>query len=417
MAADTALPQSALKRDAKVLSLVSLGHFFSHFFIIVLPPLFPLLVEDLGVTYAALGAILMAENLATTCVQVPVGFLVDRLGARRVLIFGLATMSLAVLLAGLVASYWALLALMVLAGVGNAVFHPADYAIMSRCIATRRLGRAFSVHTFAGHLGWAVAPGIIIAITAVSSWHWALICAGAAGLAATAVMAGFGSLLDTESPPHPSPRPSGRSPQARTPPPRTGIGLLLSRPMLLFFLYMVMAAIATGGLNGFTVAALVALYDAPLTTANLALTAFLTCSAVGVLLGGQLADWTKRHELVLVVGFVSGALVLVAVGSLWLSLTAVIAAVALNGLANGAIRPSRDMMVRKVVPAGSEGKVFGFVTVGMNVGAAMAPVFFGWMIDNELPSWVFFVSALAMVAALFAALAANRAADRAAAPH
>jgi len=363
-----------LRQDLKVLGLVGLAHFFAHFYVIVLPPLFPLLTGALGVSYLALGGLLTAANLTTSIFQVPIGFLVDRLGPRLILVAGLALMSVAVILAGVAPGYWLLLAAMLLLGLGNAVFHPADYAVMASRISPERLGRAFSLHTFAGHLGWAVAPAIVIALTAAFSWRWALVLVGLAGCAGALVLWWQGALLEPEktgaadpsqSPPQETTATKGRA----TAPTKPGFALLLSGPMLLFFLYMVFSSVATSGLNGFTVSVLVSGYDVPLTGANLVLTLFLIAGAVGVLLGGQLADWTKRHELVLVVCFLLGSMALCLASWLFTSFLPLAAAITFAGLVLGAIRPSRDMMVRKAAPDGSYGKVFGFVTMGMNVGA------------------------------------------------
>ncbi|MEM7171848.1 MAG: MFS transporter [Pseudomonadota bacterium] len=415
------LRRPAWARDAKVLSLISGGHFFAHFYVIVLPPLFPLLHGEWGVSYAALGGLLTAVNVATAAVQVPMGFLVDRYGARRLLIIGLSVMSLAVALAGLAGGYWMLLSLMLLMGAGNSVFHPADYAILSSKVSHSRLGRAFSVHTFAGHVGWAVAPGCIILLTALASWQTALLVVGLAGFVMVFLLILFGRVLEGDVPEAlpPAPvtakqhRPGGHAtgPDASLPPDgphREGWSLLLSAPMLLFFLYMVLAAVATGGLNGFTVVALTKLYDAPLEAANLALTMLLVTSALGVLLGGVLADRTRHHDRILIVGFLLCGAALVLVGAGTLGTMAVILAIALAGLCQGAIRPSRDMMVRAAAPAGSVGKVFGFVTMGMNVGGAIAPILFGWVLDQGYAGTLFYLAALAMIGALGAALLANR---------
>jgi MFS family permease len=178
--------------------------------------------------------------------------------------------------------------------------------------------------------------------------------------------------------------------------------------MLLLFAYMVMSSIANSGLNGFTVTTLVELHGADLVTANAALTALLIASAAGVLLGGVLADRTGRHDLIISAGFFVAAGCLVVAGLVSLPLAAIVAVMTVVGLARGAIQPSRDMMVRKVAPEGQVGAVFGFVTAGMNVGGALAPVFFGWLVDRGLVTWVFLFAALAMLLALAAALAANR---------
>ena len=197
MAAEFAVAGAAPRRDAKVLALVGTGHFFAHFYVIVLPPLFPLLREELAVSYAALGLLLTMPSLATMVLQTPVGFLVDRFGARWPLVLGLGIMSAAVAAAGFFATgYWGLFVLMILMGIGNSVFHPADYAILAARIEHRRLGRAFSLHTFAGHLGWAVAPGTVVFLTALWSWQAALAITGLCGLVVTLVMAVHGRELD-----------------------------------------------------------------------------------------------------------------------------------------------------------------------------------------------------------------------------
>ncbi len=404
--------------EAKLLTLISTGHFFSHFYLIVLPPLFPLLAAELDVGYAALGLLLSLPNLATIVLQTPVGFLVDRFGARRPLVIGLVVMGGAVAGAGIAPGYGALTVLMVLMGVGNSVFHPADYAILAARIDPARLGRAFSVHTFAGSLGWAAAPATVVFLTALWSWHVALVAVGLSGVAMALVILSQGRCLDMPeaaqpgAAPAPATGPVPAPAQDPAPGKRGSLGLLLSAPMLLLFAYMMMSAVSNSGLNGFTVVTLVELHGADLVTANAALTVLLIATAVGVLAGGVLADRTRRHDLIISAGFFVAAALLVIVGLMSLPLAALMAAMTVVGLARGAIQPSRDMMVRRVAPEGQVGAVFGFVTTGMNVGGALAPVFFGWLVDRGLVSWVFVFAALAMLLALAAALAANQAGTR-----
>ena len=416
MTAEPAVPGRPARGEAKLLALIGTGHFFSHFYLIVLPPLFPLLEAELGVGYAALGLLMTLPNLATMLLQTPVGFLVDRFGARRPLVIGLIVMGGAVAGAGLAPGYGALMVLMVLMGVGNSVFHPADYAILAARIEPGRLGRAFSIHTFAGSLGWAASPAVVVFLAALWSWHVALVIAGLCGVAMALVIQTQGRELDAQRTAPgtavkgaaPSTAAAPASASAPAPGKRGGLGLLLSAPMLLLFVYMMMASVATSGLNGFTVTALVKLHGADLITANAALTALLVASAAGVLAGGVLADRIRRHDLIISAGFFVAAGFLVIIGLIALPLAAIVAAMTVVGLARGAIQPSRDMMVRKVAPEGQVGAVFGFVTTGMNVGGAVAPVFFGWLVDRGLVSWVFVLAALAMLLALAAALAANR---------
>ncbi len=397
------------RAETKLLTLISTGHFFSHFYLIVLPPLFPLLEAELGVGYAALGLLLTLPNLASMVLQTPVGFLVDRFGALRPLVIGLIVMAGAVAGAGVVPSYGALVVFTVLMGVGNSVFHPADYASLSARIDPGRLGRAFSIHSFAGNLGWALAPVVVIFLTALWNWHVALITVGLFGVGVALVILTQGQEIDGRAAAKDLPAASTAAPaSAAAPRRRGGLSLLFSAPILLLFAYMMMSSVASGGLNGFTVTTLVELHGAELVTANAALTALLAASALGVLVGGVLADRTQRHDLILSVGFFVAAAILVAIGLISMPLAAIIAAMAVVGLARGAIQPSRDMMVRKVAPDGQVGAVFGFVTTGMNVGGALAPVFFGWLVDEGHEAWVFILAAFAMLLALLSALAAGQ---------
>src|SRR5918993_3796996 len=163
---DASATISAGRQDAKVLGLISTGHFMSHFYSLTLPPLFPFLKDAFDVSYTELGVMMALMGAATAVSQVPVGFLVDRLGARVVLTLGLIAISIGFGLVGFAPSFSVVLVLVTLASIGNSVFHPADYAILNSSITPSRMGRAFSVHTFSGHLGSAAAPATMILLAA-----------------------------------------------------------------------------------------------------------------------------------------------------------------------------------------------------------------------------------------------------------
>ncbi len=391
-------------RDAKVIALVATGHFFSHFYLLALPPLFPLLKAEFGVSYTALGAVITVYNLATGIAQVPIGFLVDRISARTVLLVGLALDAAAIAAIGMTSTYTGLLALIFVAGLGNSVFHPADYAILSASVAKRRLGRAFSLHTFAGFVGFAVAPATMILLTTLWGWRSALVITGVLGLAvALAMLAWRGLLRDREG--------EGDASAAMAPSPvaqRGGMTLLLSSPMLLFFLFYVVTAMASSGIQTFSVVAIVALYDTPLASANAALTGFLIAGALGILVGGVIVDRTRRADIVTALGYLAAAAAVVVVAIMPLPLLMLIGALTIAGLVQGITRPSRDMMVRAATPPGSIGKVFGFVSAGLNVGGAASPILFGWVIDQGEPRLVFWLAVLFMVAAAALALTTRR---------
>jgi MFS transporter, FSR family, fosmidomycin resistance protein len=394
------------RRNVQVLALIGSGHAVSHFYLLALPPLFPLLREDLDASYAALGLLVTLFNIATGTAQIPAGFLVDRFGARRLLLFGLALMGAGMTALGFAPGYGAMLAAVVLAGIGNSVFHPADYAILSASVDRGWLGRAFSVHTFTGNLGFMLAPAVMIGLTALLGWRGALSIAGLLAFAVLAAMLFWRDLLQDETAGH-----VGHARQASRP--AAGRELLLSAPILLLFLFYTLMAMFTSGVQSFSVTALHDLQGTDLALANIVLTAFLIASAAGVLLGGVLADHTTRYALVTVAAFGAvGALVLI-VGLLPLPVLVIALLFTLIGLLQGSVRTSRDMMVRRVTPAGATGRVFAFVMTGLNVGAAITPVLFGLLLDLGEPRLVFlllagFMGVAAVVVLLVRAAIASR---------
>lgn len=378
------------KRDARIIGLVGSAHFFSHFFQLALPPLFPLLKDAFGVPYVALGFMMSVMYAASGIGQTVSGFLVDRFGAARVLTGGMALFAGAIAAAGLAPSYWALVPIAVLAGLGNSVFHPADYSIFNASVSARRLGRAYSVHSVGGSLGWTVAPAVIVALTAHFSWRVALVTVGGVGVLVALLLSTQRAVLTHDAPaaPREDAREGGLAADIR---------LLFVAPVLAAFAYFALLATSLIGIQTFSVSALVALYGAPLGLATGALTAFLLGTAGGVVLGGFLADHTRRHDFVAATGMASGALLALLLASGALALGALPVVMALGGFALGVTSPSRDMLVRAATPRGASGKVYGFVYSGLDLGSALTPLMFGWLLDRGEPRAVFVVSAVFML--------------------
>ncbi len=392
-----ASPAVSVRQDTKILGVVSAGHFLSHFYLLTLPPLFFILKSEFAVSYAALGAILTVSFALSGVAQIPMGFLVDRIGARIVLTTGLVIMAVCIGLIGFAATYWQVLILFTIAGIGHSVFHPADYAILNASIEPSRIGRAFSIHTFSGHLGSALAPATVIFIATAWNWRAALFIAGAMGLVATLVLASqWNSLQDDVVP--------AKNTEAETrasgPGPKDGMALLLSKPILLFFLFFLMTSMTASGVHAFLVVALIELHDMPLALASATLTGYLIASAAGILLGGVFADRTTRHDLQAAGAFTVSALLILVVAAASLNLALMVAVLVLAGLMQGIVRPARDMMVRGASPKGSMGKVFGFVSAGMAAGSAISPMMFGFVMDLGRPEWVFYLMVIFMTVAI-----------------
>jgi len=402
-----ALANGFPRPEIRTLSLVSVAHGFSHYYMLLLPPLFPLMKGDLGVTWVELGLLLTVNSVLTGALQIPAGLLVDRIGGRVMLLAGLAIQSGAFVLAGIASSYWALMVLMAIAGVGNSVFHPAGYAILSARIAPQRIGRAFGIHLSAAYVGWTLVPGTMLGLATLWSWPTAITIAGLVGLCFAAYAAFQGAALGKGAP-----EDAAGSPD--TPAGKSGGGWLsmVTQPaFLMFFLFYVFLAAGSSGMHSFSVVALVDLYGSSLATANTGLTGYFLAGGIGVLLGGWLADRVQRHELIATVCFTLAAISIVAIGFKLIPLGAVAALMFLGSLFIALVSPSRDVMVRNISPPGSVGTVFGFVSTGFSVGGGLAPPIFGLIADLGRPELIFWVSGgviLLCIVSVFGAKAASQ---------
>jgi len=398
--------REALQRQSGLLVVVSAAHLVSHFYILVLPVLIPLFKNALGVGFFEIGLALTTFNVVSGLTQAPMGFVVDRAGPRLVLVAGLCLGGLAFAILGLWTTYPVLITVAILAGLANCVYHPADYALLAEAIPDHRIGRAFSLHTFAGFAGGALAPPILLGVAAYAGLNAALLFAGLVGPAVGTVLLLGGRITGTSHRARASERGSGRH----------GFASVLSPAIIGLTGFFTLLALSSGAIQSFAVVALLATQDVTLASANIALTAYLSCAALGVLAGGFLADRTTSHGYVAAIGFSLTTAIVAGIATLALPAALIIGAFAFAGFLSGIIMPSRDMLVRKAAPPGMVGRAFGIVSTGFNIGGIIGPLLFGWIMDNASPRWVFGACAVFMaVTALFGIASEGRARRRLAA--
>ena len=379
MTPTTIAAAAARPTDARVIGLVGAAHFVSHIYIMVLPPLFPFVRADFGVTYTELGVAIALFNILTGFLQTPAGFLVDRLSARAVLIGGLLLGAASVAGAALVSSFYLFAVMFAICGIANATYHPADYALLSGRVSPARMSQAYSIHIFAGFAGTAAAPATLLLLAESVGWRGAFFAAAALGVVVAAAVLAFGGVMAGRDPARAKEKENGEK--------AVDSRILLTAPILLSLcFYMLLAMI--GGLQIYGIVALEALRGISLTLATTAMTSYLVMSAFAVLVGGFISSRTDRHDLVAMTGLALTALTLVPVAFFDLGAAALIALMGLSGFFNGVLQPSRDMIVRAVTPPGAFGRVFGFVTTGFNIGGVIAPPIFGYLMDNGEPRLV-----------------------------
>ena len=266
-----------------------------------------------------------------------------------------------------------------------------------------RIGRAFSLHTFAGFLGTAVAPITIVFLASLWDWRVALLAVAAVGIVVAIALLVNRSVLKDDA------APGKRAEGDRTGPSlMEGLRFLFSAPMVMLFLFFVTTSLVQSGIHSFSVVAIVAMYDAPLALASAALTGYLFAVVAGVLAGGVLADRTTRHDLVAAGAFAVIAAAVALVGTVPMAMAGIVALFTLAGFCQGMVMPARDMMVRAVAPPGDSGKAFGFMAAGGSVGGVITPPLFGWIVDQGEPHWIFWIMAAFMILAIATVLPARR---------
>jgi MFS transporter, FSR family, fosmidomycin resistance protein len=383
----------AFERDARVNALLGAGHFLSHFYQLCLPPLFIAWQQAFDVSFAELGLAMAVMAGAAAVMQTPMGFFVDRYGARLFLIGGTLLMTLSIAAMGLTTAYWQVVGLALLSGIGNSVIHPADYAILSGSVHRTKLGRSFAFHTFVGHVGFAAAPPATAALALLFGWRGALLFVGLLGLPVVATILWQSRILVDQA----------HEPRHRAEAPASGTRLLLSRSVLMFFAFFMVSAMAGAGIQSWLITVLHQVHGLAISAAASALTGYMVGMIGGVLVGGWVADRTDRHLPFVVILTIGAAALLLLIDGVSMAEPLTIGVLFIAGILTGASRTPRDVMVKDAAPPGQIGKVFGFVSSGMSLGGAIMPVPYGMIIDAGRPDLVLAVVATLLLLSLLCA--------------
>ncbi|WP_198117174.1 MFS transporter [Massilia rhizosphaerae] len=374
---------NTLRSDARVIGLVGLAHGTSHFYHLILAALFPWLKPAFGLSYAELGLLLTAFFVVSGIGQALAGFVVDRVGALRVLFFGMTMLGVSALVLSAAGSYPALMAGALLAGVGNSIFHPADYTLLNQRVSRARLSHGFSVHGISGNIGWAAAPLFMTSVAALSSWRTALACA------AVLPFAVLGILFLNRAHLRPEPRPAAAASAAAGGEGAGTLSFLRLRAVWMCFAFFFLTAVSLGGIQAFAAIGLVQLYGISRELATGSYTAYMLASAGGMLLGGFVGAGRQDHDRTVAIAFAVAAALALLLGAAvvpgWLALPLM----ALVGFFSGVAGPSRDLMIRAAAPKNATGRVYGVVYSGLDSGLSVGPALFGLVMDAGHPGWLF----------------------------
>jgi MFS family permease len=393
----------ALRDDARVMSLVGLAHAGSHFSHLLLPVMFPVFVREFGWSYAQLGLLSSIFFAVSGIGQASSGFVVDRFGARPVLLGSLVLFIVACVLASMANSYPAMMLVAVLAGLGNCSFHPVDFSILNQRISSARLGYAFSVHGLTGNLGWAAAP-ILFAVT-TSGGHWRAGYVSAALMYTLILMLLYWQRDALDIPATHAPSKSAAQSSGQT----TALAFMKHSVIWWCFAYFFLSTMTLAVVQNFSVPILQALHHVTLKQASVTLTGYMLCGAAGVLLGGfvaaRLPRWSDR---VVAICMTVAAVFMALCASGWLGAQWTMVVLAATGFAIGVGGPSRDLMIKKATPKGATGRVYGLVYSGLDAGFAVSPLVFGVLMDHGMPAAALLGAAMVLLLSVGAAVGVGK---------
>lgn len=392
-------PHTPAKDDWRTIRTIGLAHGTSHFFHLLLPPLFPWFAKAFGLSFAELGLLMTIFFVVSGTGQALAGFLVDRVGARPVLLAAMSCFVGASVAAGTATGYPGLALAALLAGLGNSPFHPCDFTILNKRVTPPRLGHAYSVHGITGNLGWAVALLFSPTIAGLTgNWRWAYLGTGLVAAAVLLLLLLNRHAIDDRAPGLAS---AARAQAAHVAGEGTFAFLRLPNVWLCFSFFFC-TTLALGALQSFAVSALKTLYAMPLQHASWVISGYMLLSAVGMAVGGFVVARGARLERTIALSLLGAAVGLALVGTQWLPAVLAALVTVAAGFGSGVAGPSRDMLIKQAAPPGATGRVYGTVYSGLDIGFAVSPLIFGGLMDSGQQQGVFYGAALALVAAVVA---------------
>jgi MFS family permease len=392
--ADFTDPPLSAPQQTRVVAVVSIAHALSHFMHLIVPPVFPLLMSEFSLSYSELGLLMTVFFVVSGIVQAASGFAVDRYGPLPVLLTSIALFACSTLVIASAGSYLMLMLGCAVAGAANAPFHPVDYCILNARIESKRLPRSYAVHGVAGSLGWAVAPLVLVGVSSLAGWRVGMLTAGVICLVIMALV--WWARAELRVSPIRSPRP-GQAGAGAVDVSQSTLGFMKLPSLWISFVYFFGTAFAIGGVQTFGPESAAQLHDLPAAQVALLVSVYMVGSACGALVGGYTMGDVRYAERIVSISLIVALSVALSIGYLATPIWMSSVLFGMMGFAAGVGTPARDLLIKRAAPPGATGRIYGIIYSGLDVGVAVAPALFGFMMDARWPTGIWIGVALAYV--------------------
>lgn len=409
-------PPLSESQQTRVVVVVSIAHALSHFMHLIVPPVFPLLMSEFSLSYSELGLLMTVFFVVSGFVQAASGFAVDRFGPLPVLLTSIGLFAFSTLVIASANSYWMLMLGCAVAGAANAPFHPVDYCILNARIEGKRLPRSYAVHGVAGSLGWAVAPLVLVGVSSVAGWRVGMLTAGVICLVILGLVWWARDALRVSPIRREKPVPGAGDGASDVS--QSALGFMKLPGLWISFVYFFGTAFAIGGVQTFGPESAAQLHDLPAAQVALLVSVYMVGSAVGALVGGYTMGDVRYAERIVSLSLIVALSVALAIGYLTTPIWMSSVLFGMMGFAAGVGTPARDLLVKRAAPPGATGRIYGIVYSGLDVGVAIAPALFGFMMDARWPAGIWIGVAMAYVLMIVCAnMLARHSVERAASGH
>ena len=372
--------------NPRQVGLVSGAHGMNEFFSLAIPPLLPLVINDLGIQYAQAGLLVSVYFVMYATFQLPAGIVADKTDQHVLIVGGTLLMAGGMLAASLAPTYSTVLLAVAVSGLGGSTYHPAGMSVISDIEADTTVGKAMGIHEFAGLGGNLLAPAALGGLAAVFGWRSALGASSIVGILFAIILA-LSGVSSSGAARKASVNIGSKISTQRNQIKESGFATFASQHLasikthfawwvIGLFLLKLLFTLQSYGVRTYLTTYVVSRTSLSISVANTPFVAFLVGSAVATLTFGTLSDRISPH-LLLAATFLIAAVGIASTTVIPAGLIILILWFFLLGILVYAALPVVNTLTSHYSNEENSGSLFGIIQTASALGGVVSPLVFG----------------------------------------